>query len=123
MNTRFRLPIVALCVAFVLAGCGSVTQGIKFAAPAGWTGTPAMFGRFQMWMKNGQQKGSTQLLMLVKGDAKNTHGDLANLPPQYSKNLKVLKKGTVSMCGGTQPGEQLVAQGTDADRNGTRSEI
>lgn len=121
MNARFRLPIVALCVAFVLAGCGSVTQGITFAPPAGWTGTPAMFGRFQMWMKNGKQKDSTQLLMLVKGDAKNTHGDLTNLPPQYSKDLKVIKQGKTSMCGGAQPGEQLVAQGTD--QNGKRSQV
>lgn len=121
MNARFRLPIVALCVAFVLAACASVTQGIAFAPPSGWTGTPAMFGRFQMWMKSGQQKDTTQLLMLVKGDAKNTRGDLTNLPAQYNKNLKILKQEKTRMCGGTQPGEQVVAEGSD--QNGKRSQV
>lgn len=80
-----------------------------------------MFGRFQMWMKSGKQKDTTQLLMLVKGDAKNVKADLNDLPPQYNKDLKVLKQGHASMCGGTQPGEQLIAEGND--RNGKRSQI
>lgn len=121
MNARFRTPIVALCVVALLAGCGSVTQGIAFQAPTGWTGTPAMFGRLQMWMKSGKEKNTTQMLMLVKGDSKNMQADLSSLPPQYGKDLKVLKRGDTKLCGGTQPAQQFVAQG--ADKDGHRSQI
>lgn len=120
MNARFRLPIVALCIAGALAACGSVTQGIAFQAPSGWTATPAMFGRFQMWIKSGQDKQLTQMVMLVKGDAASTHADFTNLPPQYSKNVKVMQHGNVTLCG-SQQAEQYVAQGTDS--NGKRSQI
>lgn len=120
MNARFRLPIVALCIAGVLAGCGSVTQGIDFQAPSGWTATPAMFGRFQMWIKNGKDKNSTQMVMLVKGDANSTRADFTDLPPQYGKDLKVMRHGSVTLCG-TQPAEQYAAQGTD--NNGKRSQV
>jgi hypothetical protein len=115
------MSIVALCIAGVLAGCGSVTQGIAFQPPAGWTGTPAMFGRFQMWMKSGQNKDSNEILMLIKGDASSMHGDLTNLPPQYSSNLKVVKHGNTRLCGGSQPAEQVVGEGTD--KNGKRSAV
>lgn len=120
MNARFYLPIVALCVAGVLAGCGSVTEGIAFAPPSGWTSTPAMFGRFQMWMKNTQEKNTTQMVMLVRGDANNMHADFNVLPPQYAKDVKVMQHGNVTLCG-TQPAEQFVAQGTD--NSGKRSQI
>ncbi len=115
------LPIVGVCIIGLFSGCGSVTQGIAFQPPAGWTGTPAMFGRFQMWMKSGQDKNSTQILMLVKGDASNMRGDLTNLPPQYSSDLKFVKRGTTQLCGGTQTAEQLAAEGTG--RNGRRSQV
>lgn len=121
MNARFRMSIVALCIAGVFAGCGSVTQGIAFQPPAGWTGTPAMFGRFQIWMKSGQSKDSNQILMLIKGDPRHMHGDLTNLPPQYSSNLKVVKSGTTRLCGGTQQAQELVGEGTD--KNGKRSAV
>jgi hypothetical protein len=120
MIARFRLPIVALCVAGALAACGSVTSGIAFSPPAGWTGTPAMFGRFQMWMKSGAQKDSTQLLMLVKGNTSDTRADFNMVPPQYNKDVTVLRRGPVKMCG-TQDGEQIIARGKD--RNNKPSEI
>lgn len=121
MNTRFRLPIVALCIASALAGCGSVAQGTTFQPPAGWTGTPAMFGRFQMWMKSGKEKDTTQLLMLVKGDSSKVKADLNDLPPQYSSNLKVLKHGETKLCAGSQPAQELVAEGTD--KQGKTSQV
>lgn len=121
MNARFRMPIVTLCIAGVLAGCASVTSNIAFRPPAGWIGTPAMLGRLQMWIKSGQQKDSMpQMLMLVKGNKSDTHADFNNLPPQYSKNLHVLRHGNMKLCG-TQPAEQFVAQGTD--NNGKRAQI
>lgn len=120
MNARFRISIVALCIAGMLAGCGSVTNGLAFSPPSGWTGTPAMFGHLQMWMKSGQQKDTTQMVMLVKGDAKNTHSDFSAVPSQYSKDTNVVSHGSIKLCG-TQQAEQFVAEGTD--RNNQRSRI
>jgi hypothetical protein len=124
MNARllFGLPIVALCIAVLLTGCGSVTSGIAFSPPAGWTGTPAIFGRFQMWIKSGQQRDAAQILMLVKGRASDIHADFTNLPPQYSQNVTVYKHGPVTMCG-TQNGEQFVAQGEDKNRKREQIEM
>lgn len=122
MNTRFRLPIVALCVAFVLAGCGSVTQGIKFAAPAGWTGTPAMFGRLQMWVKPAKAKGEIpELIILAKGDPKTLKGDFSDVPPQYAKDVKVLKQGQTKICNASQQADQFIGEGSD--KGGTKTEI
>lgn len=79
-----------------------------------------MFGRFQMWMKSGQQKNTTQILMLVKGSASDTHANFNTLPPQYNKNVTVLKRSPVKFCG-TQAGEEYIAQGED--QNNRRSQI
>jgi len=124
MKTRFRLSIVALCIAGVLAGCGSVTNGLAFQAPTGWTGTPAMFGRLQMWVKSGKDKGSTQIVMLVKADAKNTKSDFTLIPSQYGngKDMKMLSHGDTKLCG-TQPAEQFVGEGTDKDGKKSRIEM
>jgi len=120
MNAGYRLPLAAVCIA-AIAGCASVTSGIAFQPPSGWTGTPAMFGHFQMWMKSGQQKGSAQMLMLVRGDVKNTRTDLNALPPQLGNDMRVVRHGSVMLCGGTQPAQEYVAVGTD--RNGKRSQM
>lgn len=124
MKTRFRLSIVALCIAGVLAGCGSVTNGLAFQAPTGWTGTPAMFGRLQMWVKSGKDKGTTQIVMLVKADAKNTKSDFTLIPSQYGngKDMKMLSHGQTKLCG-TQPAEQFVGEGTDKDGKKSRIEM
>jgi hypothetical protein len=120
MNARFRLSIVALCIAAILAGCGSVTNGLAFQPPSGWTGTPALFGHMQAWVKSGQQKNSTQFVMLVKGNAQNTKSDFDAVPSQYAKNTNVISRGSVKLCG-MQPADQVVAEGTD--RDGRRSHI
>ncbi|HET6894339.1 MAG TPA: hypothetical protein VFH72_03055 [Candidatus Baltobacteraceae bacterium] len=114
MISRFRLSIVALCIAGMLAGCGSVTNGLAFQAPAGWSGTPAMFGRFQAWVKTGKDKSSTQMVMLVKGDANKTKPDFAIVPSEYSKDTHVISHGSTKLCG-TQPAEQFIAEGTSKD--------
>jgi hypothetical protein len=117
------MAIVALCIAGVLAGCGSVTNGLAFQAPAGWTGTPAMFGHLQMWMKNGRQKDSMQMVMLVKGNVnKDGNEDLSMVPPQYSKDMKTVQKGDTKLCG-KQPAQQMIAEGTDKDGKHTRVEV
>jgi hypothetical protein len=73
-----------------------------------------------MWMKSGAQKDSTQLLMLVKGNTSDTRADFNMVPPQYNKDVTVLRRGPVKMCG-TQDGEQIIARGKD--RNNKPSEI
>jgi hypothetical protein len=103
----------------MLAGCGSVTNGIAFQPPSGWTGTPALFGHMQAWIKNGQQKNS-QFVMLVKGNAQNTKSDFSAVPSQYAKDTHVISRGTVKLCG-TQPADQIVAEGTN--QNGRRSHV
>lgn len=121
MNARFYLPIVTLCIACALAGCGSVTNGTAFQAPAGWSGTPALFGRAQLWYKSGEGKNKEpQMVMLVKGDAKNMKADFSDVPAQYGKNTDVIARGDIRVCG-TQPAKQIIAEGTDKD--GKRSHI
>ncbi len=80
-----------------------------------------MFGHLQMWIKGSAQKGQApQMLMLVKGNPNDTRTGLDDLPPQYSKNVRVLQHGPVTLCG-TQAAQQVVAQGTSSD--GKRSQI
>jgi hypothetical protein len=122
MNARFRFSIVALCFAGALAGCGSVTTGTAFQPPAGWNGTPALFGRAQVWFKQGQDKNTSQFLVLIKGDAKTTHSDFNEVPPQYSKTTNVIQQGKIKMCG-SQPGQQMIAEGTDKDGHKNRIEM
>ena len=122
MNARFRMSIAALCITGVLAGCGSVTGGTAFQPPAGWTGTPAMFGRLQMWVKAAKTKGEIpQMLMLIKGDKNSMKADFTDVPPQYAKNTKIVKQGTTKICGGSQQADQFIGEGTSSD--GKKSEI
>ncbi len=78
-----------------------------------------MFGHLQMWIKS-EQKNENQMLILVKGDPKNTRADFAALPPQYGNDAKVLKRQTVTLCG-SQSAQELVAQGND--KSGKRTQI
>ena len=121
MKARFSLSIVALCIAGALAGCASVSKGTAFQPPSGWTGTPAMFGRFQLWMKSGGQKDAMQMVMLIKGNGSNAQiHDFNDVPPQYAKDIHVTKRDKITLCG-DQPAEESIGEGTD--KNGRRSVI
>lgn len=116
MNARFHLPIVALCIAGALAGCASVTQGTQFQPPTGWGGIPAIMGRFQIWFKQGQNKGEGQFLFLVKTNAKDSNNttDFNQIETSSNtKDLKVLAHGPTKFCG-SQPGEEYRAEGTNS---------
>lgn len=114
MNARFRMSIVALCIAGALAGCASVTQGIQFQPPTGWSGIPSIMGRFQMWFKPGSKKGNGQFLLLVKANAKDKSTDFNQIETStQTKDVKVLSHGPAKFCG-TQAGEQYRAEGTDS---------
>jgi hypothetical protein len=65
---RMRFAAAA-AAAMVLAGCGvlkSPADGLTFRAPAGWTGTPGIMGRFQLWTGGSGDKSHQQVLMLMK---------------------------------------------------------
>jgi hypothetical protein len=81
-----------------------------------------MFGHLQAWVKSGDQKGSTQMLMLVKGNANDTHANMNEVPSQYAKDSRVVQHGSIKLCG-TQPAQQEIAEGTDRDGKKSRIEI
>jgi hypothetical protein len=120
MNGRLYLSIAVLCVCGVMTGCASVTQGTKFQPPTGWTGTPSIFGRAQMWMKTGKTKDEMQFLMLVKGDPNKMHTDFSSVPSNVATDMKDVSQSDVKFCG-TQPGQEFRAIGTD--KNGKRSQL
>jgi hypothetical protein len=120
MNRRLSLSIVTLCVAGMLAGCASVTQGTKFQPPGGWTGTPSIMGRVQMWMKTGKSKDQMQFLMLVKGNPNKMNANFSDVPSNVATNMKNTSHSDVKFCG-TQPGQEFRATGTD--KEGKRSDI
>ena len=114
MKARFHLSIVALCIAGALAGCASVTQGTQFQPPTGWSGIPAIMGRFQMWFKAGPSKNQREFLFLVKANANDKNTDFNQIETSSNtKDLKVLAHGPTKFCG-SQPGEQYRAEGTSS---------
>ena len=103
---RYVLPLFFACV--VLAGCGSVTSGIDFKAPAGWT-TFSLMGRFQMWMKQGADKNKAELVMLVRGQSADTM-DFKQIP-QAGTSIRNQKLSTIKICG-NQRAQYVSAVGT-----------
>lgn len=100
MKNGFRLPLAAFCIAAVLAGCASVTSNIAFQPPAGWSGTPSMFGRMQMWVKQDQAKQNEQFVMLVRGNvsAQNLFENA-----QFGRGaVNQVKRSAITICGGRQ---------------------
>ena len=110
---RFALPLFFACVA--LAGCGSVTAGLNFKAPAGWMSTPSIMGRFQMWIKqSSDKKDDAQMLFLVRGQNVKTM-DFKSLP-QAGTNVRDLKQSAIKICG-NRPAQYMSGVSTSA-KNG-----
>lgn len=100
MKNGFRLPFAAFCIAGLLAGCASVTSNIAFQPPAGWSGTPSMFGRMQMWVKQNQAKQNEQFVMLVRG-AVSSSNLFENA--QFGRGaVNQVKRSTIMICGSRQ---------------------
>jgi hypothetical protein len=107
-----RLAVVAaIGIAAAVGGCASPGADTKFVAPDGWTGTPGIMGRFQMWM-NGSGDANRQILMLIRGD-KDTATITDIRSSNSGTNVSDLKTRNISMCGGNQPAEYITGRGTN----------
>ncbi len=109
---RYFLPLFFACAA--LAGCGSVTSGIDFKAPAGWT-TFSLLGRFQMWTKPSPDKNKAQMVFLVRGQTVNTM-DFKQIP-QAGTAIHNQKQSTIKICG-NQRAQYISAVGTSSSGGG-----
>ncbi|HET9391969.1 MAG TPA: hypothetical protein VFO29_00410 [Candidatus Rubrimentiphilum sp.] len=109
---RFIVPLLFACAA--LAGCGSVTSGIDFKAPAGWT-TFSLMGRFQMWMKPGPEKDKAQMVFLIRGQTADTM-DFKQIP-QAGSSIRNQKMSAIKICG-NQRAQYVTAVGTSSNGGG-----
>ncbi len=109
MNVRSRLTSAILC-ALTLSSCGSPAADINFAAPgAGWTATPAILGRTQIWMKNEPNSNThDSLVILVRGVGQSQN--FLNSPGVSSTGSRILKQRQTKICG-NQPAEYVLATG------------
>jgi hypothetical protein len=99
----FRIPLralrraVAAAPVALLAACGNVSAGVDFAAPKDWTATPALFGRAQMWLKNGSDKQHRQVVMLIRADP---NGRDVFYDPKFAEgSVEHLKREKITICG------------------------
>ena len=109
---KARLISIAGVFAVALSACGSVTGDINFQAPgAGWTASPPILGRTQIWVKNSTgNKTHNSVLILAKGVGSSS--DLFNNPGITSGGrLHVDKDDHVTICG-NQAAEHITGSGT-----------
>ncbi len=92
---RSLAAVFSACLA--LTGCGSVTQGINFKAPAGWTATPSILGRMQVWMKKAADNKQDEMVFLIRGETTNV--DLKTLPQTGMGAIKAQKQAMITICG------------------------
>ncbi len=100
-----------------LAGCGSVTSGLDFKAPAGWTATPSILGRMQLWIKKGSDNKQGQMVFLIRGQTANTMNfkDL----PQAGTAIRDQKQSEIKICG-NQRAQYMSGVGTSS-KNGDQA--
>jgi hypothetical protein len=91
-----RAIAAALFASAALSGCGSVTAGIDFKAPAGWTATPSILGRMQMWTKKSADNKDVDMVMLIRGSSTI---DLKNIPQAGVGTITTEKQATITICG------------------------
>jgi hypothetical protein len=92
-----RALAAVLLASSALAGCGSVTAGVDFKAPAGWNSTPSILGRMQLWMKKARDNKQDEMVMLVRGS--NADIDLRNIPQVGVGAVSMAKQSTITICG------------------------
>lgn len=95
---RRGFSIIALLAVGLLAGCGSVSDGLAFHAPKGWSSTPSVLGRFQMWTKAGHGSDSTQMVMLVKGVGA-TNKQIFSRMNVSGNSMRDVRVDTITICG------------------------
>lgn len=117
MKKRAFSTLVALCIGSVLAGCSSPAQDTAFQPPVGWTSTPGMFGRMQMWM-TGTSASDRQILMIVRGDKNMNTANIRSTSSPFSgtENMQDVKRDTITLCG-NQKADHFTGKGQG--RNGS----
>ena len=98
-----------------LAGCGSVTAGVDFKAPAGWASTPSILGRIQVWTRKARDNKQDEMVMLVRGSSATI--DLRTIPQVGSNAMKVTKQSTITICGNQKA---QFASGTGSGHSGQK---
>lgn len=93
-----KRALAASLLAFAaLSGCGSVTAGVDFKAPAGWNATPSILGRMQFWTKKSPDNKQDEMLLLIRGS--NTNIDLKSIPQAGVGAITTEKQTTIAICG------------------------
>ncbi len=110
-----RALAAVLLASAALAGCGSVTAGVDFKAPAGWAATPSILGRMQMWTKKAADNKQDQMVMLVRGS--NANIDLRTIPQVGSNAMTMTKQSTITICGNQKA---QFASGTGSGHSGQK---
>jgi hypothetical protein len=116
MKARYFLMVAALC-STALAGCGSVTSDINFQAPgAGWTASPSILGRTQIWVKNAAAgKTHNSVVILVRGV--NSAQEIFTSPGLGTNGkTQIVKNERTTICSG-QPAQHIVASGEYSTSN------
>lgn len=93
MRHRRWVAVVAL---FAGAACASVQSQSNFQPPPGWTGSPSLFGRVQIWTN--KEDGRVHTLMVVKGDA--GRSDILYNPQLALNTMHDVTRDTIKVCGG-----------------------
>lgn len=107
-----------LLASSALAGCGSVTAGVDFKAPAGWTSTPSILGRMQAWMKKARDNKQDEMVMLIRGS--NANIDLRTIPQVGSSAMSMTKQSTITICGNQKA---QFASGTGTGHSGEKERM
>ena len=108
--------IVAVVAAATIAACSaSPTEGMKFTAPSGWTGTPAVFG-FQLWFNPANKSEFLMLGKLPKQIPLTEYKFDASQIKGQMKNATVDKAEDISICG-NQPAKMMMMHGTSSSTN------
>jgi hypothetical protein len=105
-----RIAVAGALAAATLTACGltkSPAEGLTFTAPSGWTGTPGIMGRFQLWTGTGDASGHVLMLMKLPADTNlKADFDMDNLKDVNGsaslKDAKILARRTMTLCNGQQ---------------------
>ena len=98
MRSTGRSLAAVLCVA-VMTACGSPGSDTAFKPPAGWSSTPGLFGRFQMWI-SGNAQNNRQILMLIRADQNTNIVESNNFGGTH--NITNVHHRQIMICGNQQ---------------------
>ena len=80
----------------IATGCGSVTAGLDFKAPAGWSQSPSILGMVQVWSQKSKTSSEDQTVLLIRG--RNVNSMNFGQIPQVGNDLRDVKKSTITIC-------------------------